>query len=199
MTDVSSIRGEYLGRLTHALARVVGAAPHGSAHLAHAVGALKVARKAQSLALSEANRLRGAALCEGAMDVLEQTMNLPAIGGGLIHDMMVVLGEMQGALQCDSAIVLSARAANLDHIIAALDTAVAFYEAQQVNRDIRVSDGADPSKLPDVLAYGEACDGGRCALSFGEGTREDPDRCVKCGALFLRDAETPFGFSAVAA
>lgn len=30
------------------------------------------------------------------------------------------------------------------------------------------------------------------ALSFGEGTKADPDRCVKSGALFLRDAAEPF-------
>jgi hypothetical protein len=33
---------------------------------------------------------------------------------------------------------------------------------------------------------------GPCSLSYGEGTREDPDRCVNCGALFERDAATPF-------
>ena len=32
-------------------------------------------------------------------------------------------------------------------------------------------------------------------LSFGEGTKEDPDRCVRCNGLFLRDAETPFAFN----
>jgi hypothetical protein len=33
---------------------------------------------------------------------------------------------------------------------------------------------------------------GHPLVSFGAGTREDPDRCVDCGALFERDADVPF-------
>lgn len=34
-----------------------------------------------------------------------------------------------------------------------------------------------------------------CLMSFGEGTRDDPDRCTTCNALFLRDALIPFGYA----
>jgi len=36
---------------------------------------------------------------------------------------------------------------------------------------------------------------GACTLSYGEGTKEDPDRCVVCDALFLRDQIVPIGYA----
>lgn len=74
--------------------------------------------------------------------------------------------------------------------------AVEVYRAGQ--RSYHLGNLKPVEVLPPLLDYEPVANpkcNGSCTLSFGAGTEEDPDRCVICDALFLRDASQPFAFA----
>jgi hypothetical protein len=155
MTDILSIRADQLGRLTHAIARIEGAAPQGSAHRAIANAALKVAREAMSHTNANGyGRTAASNLVRGAILTLQSLVKLPGVGGLPNTDLIAALALVSGALLTESEIALNARETETQQTIDALDKAVDFYEAQRAENDIRLSDGADPSKLPAYAVYG---------------------------------------------
>jgi hypothetical protein len=190
--NLQSTRNDQIGCIIHALRRLNGASKGVPAHNRVAEAALTAASHAWSLASAGDSALpQAAALIQGTLYCLPR-MDAPEV---CVSPIIQVMALLHTRFLTESVVLLEAQAGQLDDLIADMDRQVDFYEGQQAEIDIRLSDGADPSKMPAIRMFGLPCPD-HCSMSYGEGTRQDPDRCVNCGCLFERDAKWPFAVQA---
>lgn len=193
MNDFNSIRNEQIARLASALRRLAGATKGVELHYGLAHGAMVVGTLAQSVGCTPIGMKEAAALVHAGMLMLgnfdaPEPMKTPLLRVfGLLHTRFIT----------ESLVLINAQAEDVQSAIDEIDTHVAFYEAQRLENDIRQSDSG---RSWPIRPFGVPCDTDRgCRMSYGEGTRDDPDRCVFCNGLFERDAKWPFAYEKKAA
>jgi hypothetical protein len=184
--DHMQLRAEQNRKLTVALARLAGAAKGMQGSIA--AGALDAARFTQ---MNASARQAAYGAMQGVVCMLIAVRDQPEVGEAFANRLLTVMDHLKNSFLTESGAFLEARATQIDADIAALDEIVAYFEEQGINNEIRRGDGRKEQR---IFPYGPCETPNTCSLAYGEGTLEDPDICVHCGAKFLRDAEVPFGF-----
>lgn len=164
MTDtLNSLQAETTHTILHALRRLVGATRSTTPHGAMAHIALKaVAGTTSALHGSQTARLGAAIGVLGAANALEVLNTLDGFGGPLNLSLREALDNVATAYQTESMVLMQAIQPEVAETIAAIDVIVNYYEDAEVTREIKLSDGADPSKIDKVIPFDD-----HRAISYG--------------------------------